>query len=264
MNMKRIRIIAVCLIAACVPSVVWVATASAAPDYGRCKGLKGGKYKDAGCTKESVPGKGKYEWYPWGSGVPTPEKLGFTTKLKPKSTATLQTIKGDKVVCTAESSTGLFSANYQYPIKNLKFEGCSSAGFPCQTAGQATGTIASTEEEVAVLGWINQPAKKVGTDLYGGGYWIEFDCTGGGLPHVKISGQAIAPVLSGKMLSTETVKYLAKGGVQQPGGFEGSTGYFLYAYITNSKEEFLAYEQIGLSMAIVQTNEEKWEINPVV
>ena len=51
--MKRIRIVGVCLVAACAFSVVMVASASAlAPEFGRCINIapKVGKFKTEACT----------------------------------------------------------------------------------------------------------------------------------------------------------------------------------------------------------------------
>jgi hypothetical protein len=261
--MKRIRLIGLCLVAAFAMSAAAVATASAAPDYGRCKALTGGKYQDKGCTIASVPGKEKYEWYPWGSGLPTPENRGVTTKLKGKS-ATLETVKGAKVVCTSETGAGEI-AYYNYVIETMTFKGCTSAGLPCTTSGQAAGTIVGGP---AYDYLVFQSGKQGGRMLYEGGYWILFECAGGPLAslHVKIYYAAISsPVKLGKMVTKETVKYTATKGKQVPDENETyGSGLYLRAQLWTPAEEFIEEVQTGLTMTVIQKYNEKWEINPVL
>jgi hypothetical protein len=259
--MKRIRLVGFCLIATFAMSAVMVATASAAPDYGRCKPLTGGKYQDKGCTKASVPGKEKYEWYAWGSELPTPENRGVTTKLKGKS-ATLETVKGAKVVCTSETGAGEIAGPIQV-IGTMTFKGCSSAGLPCTTAGQAAGTIVAGPafDYVAF-----QSGKQGGRMLYEGTYWISFECAGGPLAslHVRVYYGATGATKFGKMVTKETVKYTATKGKQVPEQNETFGMFVLIANLFTPADEFIESVQTGLTMTITQKYNEKWEINPVV
>jgi hypothetical protein len=257
----RLKMMGGCLVAAFAMSAVAVATASAAPDYGRCKALTGGKYQDKGCTAASVPGKEKYEWYPWGSGLPTPENRGVTTKLKGKS-ATLETVKGAKVVCTSETGAGEIASSI-YVIETMTFKGCSSAGLPCTTAGQAAGTIVAGPAYDYV---VFQSGKQGGRMLYEGGYWIVFECAGGPLAslHVKIYYAATGATKFGKMVTKETVKYTATKGKQIPEENETYGTVYLRAQLWTPAEEFIEEVQTGLTMTVIQKYNEKWEINPVV
>jgi hypothetical protein len=257
----RLKMMGGCLVAAFAMSAAAVATASAAPDYGRCKALTGGKYQDKGCTTASVPGKEKYEWYPWGSGLPTPENRGVTTKLKGKS-ATLETVTGAKVVCTSETGAGEIASSI-YVIETMTFKGCSSAGLPCTTAGQAAGTIvAGPAYDYLVF----QSGKQGGRMLYEGYYWIVFECAGGPLAslHVKIYYAATGTTKFGKMVTKETVKYTATKGKQIPEENETYGTVYLRAQLWTPAEEFIEEVQTGLTMTVIQKYNEKWEINPVV
>jgi hypothetical protein len=259
--MKRIRLIRLCLVAAFAMSAAAVTTASATPDYGRCKALTGGKYQDKGCTIASVPGKEKYEWYPWGSGLPTAENRGVTTKLKGKS-ATLETVKGAKVVCTSETGAGEIASSI-YVIETMTFKGCSSAGLPCTTAGQAAGTIVAGPAYDYV---VFQSGQQGGRMLQEGYYWIYFECAGGPLAalHVKIYYGATGATKFGKMVTKETVKYTATKGKQVPIANETYGETYLKAQIFSPAEEFIEEVQTGLTMTVIQKYNEKWEINPVV
>jgi hypothetical protein len=261
-----------CLVAVLISVVAAAGAAAEPPDYGRClkvKPAKSGVYGNSGCTTIGGLKANEYEWHPWGSGAPTVEKRGFTTKLKPTTTATLETVGGYKVVCTGETGSGKTAYNsYAYQeIESLKLEGCSSVQQPCTTSGAKEGIIVTTRLR-NLVGWIDHPLKKVGALLYFEnefGPGMEFDCAGGPLAHVKINRGIISPLKSGKMLLKENVKYVAKGGYQKPGMMESfAEPFFLEVSIFNGAEEFVEWQVAGLTMTIEQTNEEKWEINPIV
>jgi hypothetical protein len=263
----RIRMMGV-LIAALAMSAITVASAAAAtpPDYGRCLKVsvaKSGVWGNTGCTKTGGTKANEYEWYPGFEGAKPIVKPGYKTKLKPTTTATLETVKGDKVVCTGETGAGyIYTPNYSV-VTSMTLTGCASGGFACQSESQPAGTI-DGGGNYDYIGWINQPLKKVGGLLAVPGW--QFSCSGGTLAGltVYIYNGAWVPLKAGKMLKAETVKYVATAGKQKPEEGEPYGHYVLEAHYYNSLGEYVGQEQIGLTAAIVQTNAEKIEINPVV
>jgi hypothetical protein len=263
--MTRKSQVVLCIVVMAAVSAIAVSTAAAGPSYGRCVPLKGGNYQDAGCTKEAAPGKRKFEWHYLGSETPTPENRGVTSTLKPGSTAVLEAVKGPQIVCTSEAGSGqLQYYNYQ-ALTSMKFEGCTSAGMACTTAGQTAGTILGGPA-YNYFGWINSASKKGGVLLYGSSYWLEFECAAGPLAgmHVKIYNGAIAPAKFGKMVTSETLKWTQSKGKQKPEYGESFGAYTLRGYVFNAAEEYVEEKPFGLSMTLVQTYEEKWELNPVL
>ena len=85
-----------------------------------------GSYENAGCTKAG--GEKRYEWY---SGV---LRSHFTTKIK-EGVATLETVKGAKVVCQAESGAGSYTSAKTVGGFVIRFTGCEMLGAKCSSAG---------------------------------------------------------------------------------------------------------------------------------
>ena len=145
--MRRIKIMGLCLVAVCATCIGVAATASAAaPEFGRCLAQTGGKFSDAGCTK-GVASKGKFEWHP---GV---VKYHFTSTMSTGS-ATLETVKGTKITCTSEASPGEFRNEKEIAGVVAKFNGCSTSGLKCSSAGGVEGEIvtASLEGDLCPVG----------------------------------------------------------------------------------------------------------------
>src|ERR1700688_2932720 len=110
--MIRTSKVVLCVAAMLAISAIGIATAAASPNFGRCKALKEGAYKNSACTKTAAAGKGKYEWYCVVSETPTPENRGITNALKPGSTALLEGVKGPKIECTSETGAGQIGYYY--------------------------------------------------------------------------------------------------------------------------------------------------------
>ena len=235
------------------------------PEFGRCLKVPGerqgevivyhGGYTSAGCEEASTTQTGKFEWYP---GV---VKSGFTTTIKPLTTATLETISKVKVTCTGESSSGAITGAKTVGNVVVRFTGCESAGAKCTTAGLAEGELESASLE-GVIGIEKITFKEgkeirhIALDLYPtgrAGPFLEYTCAGSG--PTTLSGSLLAPVPSGKMFKTATLKFTATAGKQKPEQLEGGGPEFL----TNS-----LFEEVGLNLASTQTNEEAIEINPMV
>jgi hypothetical protein len=75
----------------------------------------------------------------------------------------------------------------------------------------------------------------------------------------KWRGSVIVPVKTDKMLSGETLKFVAKSGKQVPEAFEGQP-----KDVIESSLGTTSFEQAGFSLATTVTNAEKIEANSVV
>ncbi|HUB37137.1 MAG TPA: putative Ig domain-containing protein [Solirubrobacteraceae bacterium] len=227
-------------------------TVIAPPDLGRCVTAGGATevatFTDKGCTKAAGEGSGKYEWLP---GV---EKAGFTTAST--GPVTLETTLGERVSCTGgETGGGEYSGTGGLTNVHMTFIGCQGSGSPCTTAGAGPGELETSALE-GEYGWESKP-KKVALDLYPAGKlgaFLEYSCGEG--PLVTVDGSVLAPVSSGKMATTATLKYAGKKGKQKPSAFEGGETDVL----VSSMGERVA--QASLTFTETQTSEEAVEINP--
>ena len=80
-----------------------------------------------------------YEWQP-GPGA----KPKFTTKMTTAS-ATLETVKGTKIVCRSGSSTGEVLNAKELRIPSIKFNGCQSSGGVAHTEGAGPEEIVTQD-----------------------------------------------------------------------------------------------------------------------
>jgi hypothetical protein len=211
-----------------------------------------GKYASATCI--SLKAGGSYEWLP---GV---EKKKFTTKIT-EGAATLETVKGSKVVCKTETSTGEYTGTKTVGGVVLILTGCERLGEKCSSAGAAGGEIVTKSLE-GVLGieklGVTNATNRIAFDLFPvgkTGMVMEFSCGG---TEVSVQGSLIVPVSANKMLLTSTLKYSASKGKQKPEMFVGELKDILEASF--NKEVFA---QTGLTLKTTQTNEEPVEVNSV-
>ncbi|MFI4984535.1 MAG: fibronectin type III domain-containing protein [Solirubrobacterales bacterium] len=236
-----------------------------APEFGRCVKVTGekegkvtfyhGGFTTATCLLESATHTGKFEWYP---GV---VNAGFKTAINPATTATLETVTKAKLTCTGASSAGAITGAKTVGNVLIKFTGCESAGAKCTTAGLAEGELESSNLEgmlgiERITGKEGKEIQHIALDLYPVGRtgpFLEYTCNGSG--PTTLSGSVLVPVTAGKMLTTGTLRYAATAGMQKPESFEGGVPEFL----TNS-----LFEEVGLTVASTQTNEEAVEINTAV
>lgn len=229
------------------------------PEFGRCLKVTGGKYENAACTK-LVSSSGHYEWHPAFGGTQPLEKTGFTTAIKEATVSTLETVNGNAVVCKGESSGGKYTGNKTVGEVVVTFTGCTAFEVSCSSSGSPLGTIVTHTLE-GVLGIETPGAEasedKIAEELHptSGTLIASFTCAG---TPVTISGALIGQVVSNLMKPSDTVKFKAISGKQQPEGFFGE----LAAVLSVGWEEKTP-EQAGESMTTVQTNEEKVEINTV-
>jgi hypothetical protein len=226
----------------------------AGPEFGRCvKVGGGGAYTNSSCTAESTTETGAYNW------VRGAVKGGFKTALKPTTLVKLEATNKEKVTCTGESSSGLITGPKTVGNVVIKLTGCGSLAAPCTTAGLAPGELQTSPLE-GTLGIISTTEKEgketvhPGLSLHAAGKapFLEYTCNASGV--AVLNGSVIAPVASGKMTKTATLKYAATAGKQKPESFEGGAREVLVNQLN---------EQVGLTLASTQTNEEAIEVNPL-
>jgi hypothetical protein len=259
--MERTRTIGLCLIATFAISAVAAATAAAeAPEYGRCVAQTGGRFKDPGCTKEAAS-KGKYEWT---AGV---EKSNFTTKSAGK--IVLESVGKHQIVCKSESGSGDYTGPKTFNMK-ITLNGCEAEGIPAESKleGIKEGEIILGQEGLeGHLGIIEAGATaakdKIGTQV-GRTYEVE-ECIIWDDGHGHF-GEDCVPVLeidddppAAKPMVTTPLKFVQSRGHQKPERFEGGPLTVIF-----SKWDGGELQQAGLSLTMVQTNEEPVEINPAV
>jgi alpha-tubulin suppressor-like RCC1 family protein len=225
-----------------------------APEFGRCvKVAKGaGKYASSSCT--SLGGTDGYEW---DSGV---VERHFTTAIKSAS-LTLETVKGSKVTCTGETSTGEYTGLKTVGGVVLTLTGCERSSEKC-ASGMVAGEIVSRSLE-GVLGveklGASSSKNKIGLDLYSvgkTGALLEFSC---GSTTASVQGSVIVPVKADKMSLTQTLKFKATKGKQKPESFVGDPKDILEASF-----DAAPFEQTGLTLSATQFNKESVEVNSVV
>jgi hypothetical protein len=238
------------------PATLTVNPASQSPpELGRCvKTAKGaGKYSGATCISQKAGGS--YEWLP---GV---AKKKFTSKLT-EGVATLETVKGSKVVCKTETTTGEYSGLKTVANVVLTLTGCERLGEKCSSAKAAAGKVVTKTLDGALgiekLGKTSV-ANKIGLDLFPVGKTgavVEFSC---GTTPVSLTGSIIVPVSVNVMQLTSKLNYSASKGKQKPEGFVGEPKDILEASFNKAP-----FEQTGLTLKTTQTNEETVEISSVV
>jgi hypothetical protein len=138
-EMRRVRIMAACVVAACAICALSAASASAAlPEWGKCVKLpatiKGkekkagkGKFADSNCTE---PGT-EYEFVKGTSGLSGGTEF---TNTMTSSKATLETSFGISVECTGQTATGFLSGTKDVSNVTVTFTGCEIGflEFPCE------------------------------------------------------------------------------------------------------------------------------------
>lgn len=262
--MARTRIIGLCLIVAFAMGAVAAGASAQAPSFGRCLKTKeggGAKYTTAKCTVVASGEKENLEWYPaFGESKPL-EKAAFTTAIQPATLAALTTVAGTKIVCRQATSGGAYTSDKTVGGIVLKFTECESGGGKCNSAGKGVGQITWNELEGSLGIW--KTGETAAKDKPGislkpstGELLVEFSC--GGLV-VKVKGAVIVPVQANAMKLSTTVKLNAHNGKQKPERFVGGP-----PEILECKFSAASYEQCGLALAMIQTNEEKIEASTVL
>lgn len=203
--MKRIRILGLCLMAACAFAAVSVASSASAAEFGQCVSFKKGNYTESGCKtvaeKKGKPDhKGSFEFEPADScyaqkkgnftesGCKTvAEKKGkpdhkgsfestpsptYTTESGP---AELVTPGFGAIQCKASTGSGAIISGTQTTTQT-SFTGCETDGQKCQNTA-TEGNIVT----FPLTGTLTEPATGVAETVLkptSGSYLAEFGCTG--------------------------------------------------------------------------------------
>jgi FG-GAP repeat len=234
--------------------------ASNPAEYGRCLRvprasgeLSRGQYENARCTE--MGRKQADEWYP---GVARTNFTSGTTE----GSATIETVKGARVTCSAETGTGEYTGTGTTTVGGvvLTFTGCEWLGEKCSTAGAAEGEVATTRLQgtlgITELGETNLE-NRIGLALSPAesGSMMEFSC--GAVP-VSVRGSVIVPVRANQMLLAPKLNFSAVRGRQTPESFVGAPREVLEASF-----EHEPFEQAGLRVKTTQTNEEAIEVSSI-
>ena len=171
--MKRIRIVGLCILAACAMTAVVASAAQAAPEYKACLKLKKaeGKYSNSTCTKVESKGKGKYELGS-ATGVTYTSKTGEAVLSTPDL--------GGKVTCEKSKDKGKITGPTT-DEDQVTFEKCTTEGKKCSSKGETgkkAGTVVTAELETKLVEKEGKPAVEYVSKSGVEGYQAEFDCEG--------------------------------------------------------------------------------------
>jgi hypothetical protein len=255
------RIVGLCLVAALAAMAVAATSALAEPsgEFGTCVKQTGGKYENSGCTKEAKEVlKQKYEWHSLAAPV------SFSGHLKAETVALLETVKGTKITCKKATEAGEIANAHELGNVVATFEECVTGGIPCQSAGQASGTIVT----VALSGGTGVEKKgttppinnKLAEELHptAGGDFVQFECAG--LPSLA-AGSVLHPAPTGKMVTKATEKFAQAKGEQKPSHYEGEAedSHALVAEIGGGFPE-----EAGTAITAEVTFAKAVELNPIL
>ena len=234
-------------------------TTASPPEVGRCLKLTGGasgKYASASCTTASAgEDSGAYEWQPWPL-----VKNRFSSKGAAATFETVgksaQTRKPTVVKCRETTAAGEYTGAQTVSL-SLTLSGCSLASIfslECKSDGATAGEIRTAALE-GRLGWEKKKKKLVALDIFPvsrAGPIATFTC---GADSLVLQGSVLAPISVDEMSETLSVDYTAKKGKQKVTHLEGEPSDVLSMSLSGG-----AFEQIGLTSALTQTNEEPLEI----
>jgi len=148
---------------------------------------------------------------------PFPKTFTSTSKA-----STLETVGKTKVKCTADTDAGQITGPNTGNV-TIKFTGCETKGFACNSPGAAAGEIASHGLS-STVGYVNRKTKEVGIDYSNpaGAILAEFQCGNVlGVVRGSVIGK-ITPVNNVvKPPGHFTVKFSQKAGTQKITKFAG-------------------------------------------
>ncbi len=277
--MDRIRLLGLCLVVVAATGAVAAANAWAeAPEFGRCLKLTGekagghrtvyhGGYSNRVCTEASSDANGKYEWYPGAV------KTHFTTKIKSYMHVVLETTDRVKVTCTGETSTGEYANPKLEDAVVVTLTGCKSEGYAASSSDAKGGPADTAPGEVVInaneceLGVVARGATAAENKL---GLtcgeeqefaWIKWrNYYYGGEYELGLRGWWFFTINANAMHSQRTtLKSVQSEGIQEIDKFEEGPLEPLESTLSGG----LSWEQTGLMLTTVQTNEEPIEANSV-
>jgi hypothetical protein len=241
-----------------------------APEYGRCVKQAGGPWKNMTCTTAAVPGEERYAWIPaFEAENPYneahPPQLGFTAVKKPETGMDFEAA-GDNpgkvrstLSCVLATMHGTVTGPKESRVEDLVLRGCET-GVKCNSPGADYGEV-RVESLKGLLGIEKEGATKAKDKVanalspVGGGAFSEISCGG---VEVSIRGTVLAKVAANAMKSTPVVKFAQRRGVQKPDAFLGGPLQTLESRWSNVSA---SYEESGLGLTLMQTNEEKLSIS---
>jgi hypothetical protein len=235
--MRLLKIMGLCLAAACALAVAVAGTASAAePAIYQCgAAVKNpvtkkyeGKY-EKGCKTLNAKGEGKYEFEEWRLGSSkTGGKKGKVKKFKSKGSppGTLEVPHVSTVECAHSFDEGEFSGPKAAANIKAKFTGCKASSIPCEN-GVNAGEI-TTNTIKGEIGYISKTAHRVGVDLtpQSGTVFAELHCGSPPEPilRLKVTGSLIGEVTPINTWSKEaTINFEQNSGRQKIQELEGMT-----------------------------------------
>ncbi len=231
------------------------------PEYGRCEKVEptGGPHYSAS-TRLALANIGSYEWFPGFEGPEPLVKAGFTTAIKPATTLTLLTTGKHTITCSGAAGSGSYTGPKTTGL-SLKLTGCKMGEASCTSAGAAAGEVlpAALVTEVGVITkGTEAKTNKLGIALRpaSGETIASFSC---GATSVVLTGSSIAALTGDTMTTTATDKFTEAKGIQKPTRFQGGPEAVLHATVGGG-----APEQAGLGLTLVQSSEEKVELNAVI
>jgi hypothetical protein len=252
-DMKRIRLVGVCLVVAAAICAVTAVSASAEPDRipgtGACYAVQNGlgTFVEAGCEEYGAP-KG-YEWcwndQEWPNPCPIPIHQWYweTTKFAMATAAKLE------VKCTKLTGSGGYSDFGTAQVESAALSGCESRGVLCQSAGAEAGDV-NTNALEGKVGFIDADEHQVGLELSApSGVLMEFSCSGSAF---AVRGSVVGTVPANKAESKLAISFKAKKGTQTTEGFEEAPPAKLELSVNDGP-----YEALGLTTKISQVNENK-------
>ena len=236
-------------------------TTPAPPEYGRCikvaKGVKG-LYSTAACNAPATEKAFAYEWF---SG-PGP-KTKFTMAHSGITAEKIEFTNKQKIVCTGATGAGEYTGSKTVANVTLTLTGCEGAGVKCTSPGAGEGELVTSAlagslgvESVSPLGaaknkigWDLEPATE-GTPV------MTYTC---GVSSATIRGSLIGPLVTNKMTTKPSLKWVEASGKQKPESFAGMPKDILETQV--GEAPFL---QTGLTLSTIGLGEESIEVNPVV
>jgi hypothetical protein len=272
MEMKKIVIVAGCLVASCATFGLAAGTAAAAPpEFGRCVEVpaKTGKYRGSHCLGISASNKGRYEWMP---GPGAKKKFSFITEEvvlhgtgAPKLTIECEFAEGEGEY-TSEKAVTVNKLVVNVCKTPKKTEAEAEIKTFCQNVTNFRGEVTG-QELTGELGYIVAP-KQVGLDLKaktaktialfecGGASEVGERGTGTGTL-MEIEGSLIGRIKRvNTMLEENVLTFKVKKGVQVPEMFEGGEKDTLITNVGVTKTA----EPTTLGTVVETTNEEPLEV----
>jgi hypothetical protein len=271
--MRRTSIIGVCLAAAFALSAT-AATASAferePPEYGRCVKQVGGQFKDGGCKTASAPGEERFEWIPAfeaenAYNIAHPPKLKFKLTSKEETPFWLETVREKIFSCRGTNGKGKEGITADGEItgpkttrlSNIVIRGCeiieTAECGPFNEVNELDGLLGvqkfgetSAQNKIA-----NLLAPSSGEII------VEPDCHASAV----IKGSVLNPVTANAMKLAPIVKWNRHKSKQKPERF--ATDPLETKRVLSWSILGDPFEQAGLSLTVIQTNEEKIEISTV-